>query len=255
MRARHGRQSDVVDFRVGAPYRAAGDGDFEFARQIIKIGLRANQLRRFQYQRRSIAQFLGCHARQGAAGDVAHHVSAGAYGTHALGRQRFQNFRDGFDGHPMKLDILPHGDVGLSARMAFRKIRDHAKLPRTQQTVGQRDAQHEVRRSLAFPALAAHGPRAVSLGVNSPPPEIGAQPFRENRIAAIAREFADFFDGFPRILGVLQALGSLRLGLRLGWNDWVRVQFSPRKIRIKTKNPPARFILVSGSLKSDLEYG
>src|ERR1700722_9978371 len=34
-----GGEGDVVDLRVGAPQRAAGDGDFEFARQVVELGV------------------------------------------------------------------------------------------------------------------------------------------------------------------------------------------------------------------------
>lgn len=32
-----GDERDVVDFRVGAPVGAGGDGDFEFAREIVEV--------------------------------------------------------------------------------------------------------------------------------------------------------------------------------------------------------------------------
>jgi hypothetical protein len=35
----HGGEANVVDLRIAAPGRAAGDGDFELARQVVELGL------------------------------------------------------------------------------------------------------------------------------------------------------------------------------------------------------------------------
>ena len=42
--AARSRKSDVIDFGVGAPIGAAGDGDFEFAREIVELGIAAQLL-------------------------------------------------------------------------------------------------------------------------------------------------------------------------------------------------------------------
>jgi len=36
-----GYEGDVVDFGVGAPVGAGGDGDFEFAWEIVELGIAA----------------------------------------------------------------------------------------------------------------------------------------------------------------------------------------------------------------------
>ena len=39
--AAYGGEGDVVDFGVGAPVGAGGDGDFEFAWEIVEVGIAA----------------------------------------------------------------------------------------------------------------------------------------------------------------------------------------------------------------------
>ena len=46
-----GGETDVVNFRVGAPDRAAGDRDFEFAREIVEIAVGGEQVRGFDGER------------------------------------------------------------------------------------------------------------------------------------------------------------------------------------------------------------
>ena len=54
--------------------------------------------------------------------------------------------------------------------------------------------------------------RAVSLGVNAPPAEIGADPFRRDGVESLAGKAADFLQAFPWILRALQALDALCFG-------------------------------------------
>ncbi len=82
-----------------------------------------------------------------------------------------------------------------------------------QNAVGNTDAQHEERHSLAFPALAARDPGAIALRVGTPPAEISIQPLGRNGGKAIARELADLREPFPWVQLEFQPLGSLRLGL------------------------------------------
>ena len=76
--ARRGRQSDIVDLRIRAPHAASGNRDLEFAGQVVEVAVARQHSRRFERQRRSIANFVRIYSRDRAAGDIAHHVAAGA---------------------------------------------------------------------------------------------------------------------------------------------------------------------------------
>src|SRR6267378_2156675 len=76
--AYRGGEADIVDFGVGAPMAAAGDGYFEFARQIIELRVAAKLAVDPQGQRRGVTNLAGIQAGEGAAGDVASNVAASA---------------------------------------------------------------------------------------------------------------------------------------------------------------------------------
>ena len=107
-------QADVIDFRIRAPHAASGDRDFEFARQVVKLGVAGEQPRRFQHQRRCVDDFVGIDACDRASGHVTHHIAAGAGGVQANLPKAVENFRQRFDGDPVQLNILADGEVGDS---------------------------------------------------------------------------------------------------------------------------------------------
>ena len=59
--ATHRRRAHVVDFRIRAPVRAAGDRDLEFARQIGVIGIAVQASIDGERDWRRIDQFVGVH--------------------------------------------------------------------------------------------------------------------------------------------------------------------------------------------------
>ena len=62
---------------------------------------------------------------------------------------------------PVVLDVLPRGEVAVVAVVLARQVRQHAQLPRGQQAVGNRNAQHG-RMPLDVQAVAqAQGPELV----------------------------------------------------------------------------------------------
>ena len=62
---------------------------------------------------------VGVEAGEGAAGDVADDVAAGAFGGEAdLGELRRYDFDEGLDGEPVELNVLAGGDVGEVAGVA-----------------------------------------------------------------------------------------------------------------------------------------
>src|SRR5215472_16332624 len=113
----------------------------------------------------------------------------------------------------MQLNVLADGDVGDAARLGFGEAGDGAKLAGVEQSVRNANAQHEVGERLALAATAFDYPRALSLGVDPPPAEVSAEPFRRDGGEAFTRESPDFVEREPRILFPLQPLHSLRFGL------------------------------------------
>ncbi len=123
-----GGQADIVNFRIGAPIGAARDGDFEFARKIVKLGIAAKLLIESQNERRNIEEFARIQAGKGAAGDVARHISTGTGGAQPNSLQSFKNFWQRFDANPVQLNILANSDVGNAISMFCGEGGDRADL-------------------------------------------------------------------------------------------------------------------------------
>ena len=77
-------------------------------------------MRDFDGDGRGVENFVGGDSGERAAGDVADYIAAGAFGREADGVERIDNFREGLDREPVKLDILAHGDVGKIAGIFAR---------------------------------------------------------------------------------------------------------------------------------------
>ena len=161
-------QADVVDLRIRAPNRAAGDGNLEFARQIVKVVVPLERVRDCNSKRRSIDDFVVSDASQRAAGDVAHHVAAGPFRREPHGVERFHDLRQRLNGEPVVLDVLADGDVGKVPPVAARNFRKHASLVSPQNAVGDADPHHEVVGRLALAAFAPGHARAVPLRSKCP---------------------------------------------------------------------------------------
>ena len=73
-----GREGNVIDLRVVAPERAAGDRELEFAWQVVKGVVGAESLGDAERERRGIYELMTVEAGERAAGDVANDVAAGA---------------------------------------------------------------------------------------------------------------------------------------------------------------------------------
>src|SRR5689334_5149659 len=104
----------------------------------------------------------------------------------------------------MQLNILPDGNVGLSARITLRELANGAQLTRGENAVRNPDAQHEILGGFSLATLAADRAHAITLRVNAPPFEVHARPLRRNAAASLPREFTDFRDALPWILLALQ---------------------------------------------------
>src|SRR6267378_3609778 len=229
--SRDGGEPDIIDLRIRAPRAAASNGNLELPRQIVKLGVAAQLPIQLRSQGRSVAVLVRVKPGQRAAGNISYNVTAGAGGRQTHVPKRLQNFRQRFNRHPVKLEILPHGNVRDAARVTLGEVRDRARLMTAQEAVGNSDAHHKEWRRFAFAILAADHAGAVSLGVNAPRTEIRTQPFRRDRSVPLPRKRPDLVEMLPGILLALQPLDSLCFGFL----DFAHVL--PWKCSVKTKNP------------------
>jgi len=167
-------EADVIDFRIGTPVGAAGDSDFEFAGEIVELGIAAEFLVEREDEGGNVGDFVSVNSSQGAAGDVAGDVAAGAGGAEADGPEAFEEFWKIFDAYPVELDVLADGDVGNAVAEVVGEIGDGSGLFAGEEAVGDADADHEVGDGFAFAVFAADDASAVALGVNAPRAEVGA---------------------------------------------------------------------------------
>ncbi len=206
------RQPNVVDLRIRAPHTAAGDAHLELAREVVELGVADELPVEFGDQRRSVIEFVAVNACQRTANDVAHVVAARTHRRQAASPQAFQHVREVFDLHPMELDVLSDCDIGGVAGVFLHHVGDGSQLVRQQTAARNANADHEVRKSLAFATRPADRAHSVSLGVHAPKTKVGAEPLRRNRLVPLAREGADFIQAFPRVFLALESLDPLGLG-------------------------------------------
>src|SRR5579864_4413997 len=205
-------KANVVDLGIRAPDRASGDGDFELAWQVVELGVAGKQARGFEDEWGGIDEFVGIDAGNGASGNVAHNIAAGADGVESDLPETVENFGEGLDGDPMELDILTNGKVGDSVGVALGQIGDGAELRRGHDAVGNTDAHHKTLDGASFAVLASSDAGAVTLGVHAPPAEVGSDPFRWDGGKTFAGEAANLGEAVPWIHGALEAFGALRFG-------------------------------------------
>ena len=198
-RTKSGGEGDIVDFGVGAPIGAGGDGDFKFAREIVEIGIAGELLIDRESDGRDVGDFAGIETRERAAGDVAGDIAAGAGGAEAYGVELIEDVGERFDADPVELEVLADGDVGYAIAVVIGEIGDGVKLTAGEKTVGDADADHEERDGAAFTARAAGDTEAVTLRVDTPGAKIGGEPFGGNGIVAAAGEFADGVEVQPGV--------------------------------------------------------
>src|SRR5579871_1431028 len=142
--AAHRRDAQVVDLRLVAVDRAAGDGDLVLAGQIGKVFIAQKIAGDLMNDRTGIVQLIGFEAGDGAAADVAGDVPAGAGGREAGGAQALDGARDVLNGQPVELEVLARGDVGDVVAIVAGDLGHGAHLGRRQIAAGDLDTQHEV---------------------------------------------------------------------------------------------------------------
>src|SRR5579863_9454252 len=113
----------------------------------------------------------------------------------------------------MQLYCLARGDVGQIAAVGAGELSNGPQLPAGPATARNANSHHEVLGCLSLAARAARNPRAVALGINSPPLEVERGPLRQHARTPFARKLPHFIECSPRVLLALQPFGLLRLGL------------------------------------------
>ena len=168
----------------------------------------------FERQRRSVDNFFIVESRERAAGDVAGHVPASSGGGQAGLPESLQEVGKGFDGDPVQLNILAHGNVGDTAAVLFREMGDGADLFAAQQTVGDANTHHEKRQGLAFAVFAAESRPGHRPACTCPRNGNTCPPFRRDGLEAVAGELLNLVEMVPGVFGALEALDALGLGFR-----------------------------------------
>ena len=92
-----GSECNVVDLGIGAPGRAPGNGDFEFARQVVELRICGEQMGNLNSQGRGINDLIVGYSGEGATRNVSDDVTACAFGREADGIERVDNLRKRFD--------------------------------------------------------------------------------------------------------------------------------------------------------------
>jgi len=214
LRVAQGGESDVVDLGIRAPGPAARDRDLVLARQVVELGVAVEHPSRRLHERRGVDDLVGVDSCERAAGDVARVVAARSHRREADPPQGLEDLRQVLDPHPVELDVLPHREVGDSARVPLRQARDRPELVGDEPAARDPDPHHEVREGLTLSAFAADGADTVALRVDPPPPEVRPEPLRRDRLETLAGEAPDLAERLPRVQLLLETLDPLRLGLR-----------------------------------------
>lgn len=138
----------IVDLGIAAPEPAAGDRDLVLARQVVE--LRAAVSGRRVHERRGVHDLVGVETGQGAPGDVARHVAAGAEAAEPAVSKGGKNRWQVLDPHPVELHVLADGEVRHAPRVTLGQVREHAELRGRQDPVG--DAERSMKYGTAFPS-------------------------------------------------------------------------------------------------------
>src|ERR1039458_9130189 len=87
----NGSEADVIDLRMSAPRRAACDRDFEFAWQVIEVGVCLEKIRYLKSQRRGVNQLIVGYSGERAPGYVSYYVAACPFGRESRSVERIHH--------------------------------------------------------------------------------------------------------------------------------------------------------------------
>ena len=149
-RARHGDHADVVEHRLAAVGRAAGEVDLELARQALAERVAHEVLERRLRPLRDVEHLLRAGAGEVAALDVAHGVAARLAAGEPDRCEVLHHVGDVVQLHEVELDVLARRDVAPAAAVAVGDVAHHLELLGRHRSVRHLDADHLIGAALAL---------------------------------------------------------------------------------------------------------
>ena len=127
-RARHGDHAGVVEHRLAAIGRAAGEVDLELARQALRERVAHEVLERRLRPLRDVEHLLRAGAGEVATLDVAHRVAARLAARQPDRREMLHHVGDVVQLDEVELDVLTGRDVAPAAAVAVGDVAHHLEL-------------------------------------------------------------------------------------------------------------------------------
>ena len=135
-------QADVMRPRYGAVIGAAGDCNLEFARQKLKLGMIGRPLSDQLGDGAGVGKLIGCCPGEMIRCDIAHSVATGLDSVHLHVSQSLQYIGHIFEFWPVKLDVLPCGEMAIAFVPTLGNHRKLVHLAAVEGAIGNGDAQH-----------------------------------------------------------------------------------------------------------------
>ena len=135
-------QRHVVNTQRGAVVRRRPHRDLELARHERELGMQRHVLADHLGPDARILDLVRRHAGPLVGRDVANIVAAGLHAVHADAGEIGHGLGQLLELDPVELDVLPRGEMAVTAVVAPRDVGQHAQLFRRQRAVGNGDAQH-----------------------------------------------------------------------------------------------------------------
>ncbi|OPZ22764.1 MAG: hypothetical protein BWZ10_00265 [candidate division BRC1 bacterium ADurb.BinA364] len=142
-RAGDGRQTGAIDVRLGAIGRAAGEGDLEFARQVVQLARLGQPVGDSLGERRDVDPRVGANRGPGAGHGVARHIAAAVEGGQFDLGQIAHQIGDRAQLEPMQLDCLAGGDGKAALGVVAGDARKRPRLRGGHDAGGHHHAGHQ----------------------------------------------------------------------------------------------------------------
>ncbi len=134
--------ADVVQAHGRAVGFAGDDCDLELARQIAELRMEARPLAQQLGIRARVDDLVRCRPGEVVGRDIANAIAAGLDGVHLDLGEVGKNVGRLFQLDPVVLDVLPRGEVPVSAVVFVRDVGQGVHLAAVQRAIGNGDAQH-----------------------------------------------------------------------------------------------------------------
>ena len=135
-------QSNIVSFDQRAVLLSGANSNLEFSGQKLKLRMIRRPLPDPLRIRPGVGDLIQGSAGKMIGGDVANGITTGLDSVHIELSQRLQNVRGINQARPIKLDVLPGGEVAIALVPALGNICQPAQLGSRQRAIGYGHAQH-----------------------------------------------------------------------------------------------------------------